>query len=44
MTKSITIIGSGIVGLSTAILLREAGHTVKILEKNSSFGLETVFL
>jgi 2-polyprenyl-6-methoxyphenol hydroxylase-like FAD-dependent oxidoreductase len=43
MTKSITIVGSGIIGLSTAIMLRESGHSVKILERNSSFGLGTVF-
>jgi len=37
-SKNITIIGSGISGMSTASYLAKAGYQVKVLEKNSTFG------
>ena len=36
--KEITIIGSGVAGLSSACYLAKAGFKVKILEKNSTPG------
>jgi len=37
-TKNISIIGSGIAGISCAIRLKNEGYNVKIYEKNKSFG------
>ena len=37
-TKNISIIGSGIAGISCAIRLKNEGYSVKIYEKNKSFG------
>ena len=37
-TKNISIIGSGISGISCAIRLKNEGYSVKIYEKNKSFG------
>ena len=36
--KNISIIGSGIAGISCAIRLKNEGYNVKIYEKNKSFG------
>jgi phytoene desaturase len=38
MKKKVIVIGSGIGGLSTAILLAKKGYEVTVLEKNESFG------
>ena len=38
MKKNITVIGSGISGLSTACFLAKEGHNVTLLEKNESIG------
>jgi D-amino-acid oxidase len=32
--KSVTVVGSGIVGLTTAIILQEAGFQVRVLAKD----------
>ena len=37
-TKNISIIGSGIAGISCAIRLKNEGYNVKVYEKNKSFG------
>ena len=36
--KNVIDIGSGVGGLSTAILLAKKGYEVTVLEKNASFG------
>ena len=36
--KNIIVIGSGFSSISAACYLRQAGHQVTILEKNSTFG------
>ena len=38
MKKNITVIGSGISGLSTACFLAKEGHNVTLLEKNETIG------
>ena len=38
MKKKITVIGSGVAGLSCASFLAKAGHDVTVLEKNSTIG------
>ena len=38
MSKKITVIGSGVAGLSCASFLAKEGHQVTLLEKNSSIG------
>ena len=38
MNKTITIIGSGLAGMSSAAYLAKQGHRVRILEKNSTYG------
>lgn len=38
MSKKITVIGSGVAGLSCASFLAKEGHNVTLLEKNSSIG------
>jgi phytoene desaturase len=38
MKKKITVIGSGVAGLSCASFLAKAGHEVTVLEKNNSIG------
>ena len=38
MKKKITVIGSGVAGLSCASFLAKAGHDVTILEKNNTIG------
>jgi len=40
--KNVSVVGTGIVGLTTALMLQEVGHQVKIYEKNSSFANGTV--
>ncbi len=37
------IIGAGVIGISTAYFLKEAGHEVTIIERHSQSGLETSF-
>tara|TARA_B100000989_G_scaffold17256_1_gene11387 strand:- start:1468 stop:2955 length:1488 start_codon:yes stop_codon:yes gene_type:complete len=37
-TKNISIVGSGIAGISCAIRLKNEGYNVKVYEKNKSFG------
>lgn len=39
----IAIIGAGVLGISTAYFLKEAGHEVTIIERHSQAGLETSF-
>ena len=36
--KKITVIGSGVAGLSAASYLAKAGHKVTLIEKNNSIG------
>ena len=38
MSKAITIVGSGLAGMSSAAYLAKQGHGVRILEKNSTYG------
>ena len=38
MRKKITVIGSGVAGLSSACFLAKAGHDVTVLEKNDTIG------
>ena len=38
MKKKVIVIGSGVGGLSIAILLAKKGYQVTVLEKNASFG------
>ena len=38
MSKAITIVGSGLAGMSSAAYLAKQGHRVRILEKNSTYG------
>eukprot|EP01080_Neovahlkampfia_damariscottae_P011533 gene11533-4786_t len=42
-SKNVSVIGGGIVGLATALMLKESGHSVKIFEQNTSSGLGTSF-
>ena len=38
MSKAITIVGSGLAGMSSAAYLAKRGHRVRILEKNPTYG------
>lgn len=40
MPLNIIVVGAGIAGLSTAIALRQAGHTVKVCEVEKPSDLE----
>ena len=40
-TKKITVIGAGVIGLTTAIVLQEVGYEVKIVTEKLPFGLNT---
>ena len=39
----VTILGSGVIGVSTAYYLAEAGHEVVVLDRQSGPALETSF-
>ncbi|MFX6540356.1 FAD-dependent oxidoreductase, partial [Acinetobacter baumannii] len=43
MKKHVVVIGGGVIGLSTAYALIQAGHKVTIVEANDKIGCQTSF-
>ena len=42
-SRSVVVLGGGIVGVTTAYFLSRQGHEVTLIEKNEDAGLETSF-
>ena len=43
MPKHIAIIGAGVVGVTTAYLLRQCGYQVSVIDRHRYPGMETSF-